>query len=167
MLYAVTTMSRSSVLALRPPRIFRGVDPGSHDVRVVLRPLPGTLNRIARSFDRVLEIVDLALVELHRIQERVGHRVILLKTIPHDREDLRRLRQVAQSILRILEVPEIEPLVHPVWPPGDKSELLPVIVASLDLGEHARRARLYESLLEVVRRYDVLGDPLHDHGARL
>jgi hypothetical protein len=56
-----------------------------------------------------------------------------------------------------------------MWPPGDKGELLLLllVVEPVDFGEHTRRARFHQLRLEVVRQLDLLGDPLHDHRARL
>src|SRR5829696_2034670 len=58
-------------------------------------------------------------------------------------------------------------LVHPMWRPGDKGELLPVADALTDLVEHGGCAPLYVLLLEVVRRDDFIGDFLRDGRFRL
>ena len=54
-----------------------GVEPGLHDIGVVLRPLPSAFEWVTHLVDPVLKIVDLLLIEAQRPQEGVGYRVLI------------------------------------------------------------------------------------------
>ena len=92
--------------------------------------------------DSVLEVVDLLLVERQRVHERVRYGIVLRQVVVYDRRERRRVVHVLERVAWVVEVGEIVPLIHSVWRPGDKDEVLPVVVALLDLGEHTRCTRL-------------------------
>src|SRR5215217_6304326 len=152
---------------LRLPCVLRGVDPGLHGVAVVLvlQPGPRCLRIILRV--DVLYLVDLILGKRQRLHEGVGYGVIVREVLVDDRRDRRPIVQVTKGVLWVLKILKIVPLVHPVRPPGHKGELLLVVITAVYLGEHARCARLHVLLLKTVRRYDAVGYPLRDDGARL
>src|SRR5215210_6531540 len=161
-LYLVWTRFACVYLPLRLLRIPGGIDRGLQAVAIVLvlQPGPGCFS-VIRGVD-VLYLVDLILGEPQVLHESVGHGIFTREVLVDDRGDRRPVVQLAQGVLRVLEELEVVLLIHPVRPPGDKGELLPIAGKALDLGEHARRARLYVLLIKVVRGDNRVGYLLRD-----
>src|SRR5215203_168047 len=90
-------------------RLLRGVYPGLHHVAVVLRPSPGTRERVARRVNGAFEVVDLLLGERQRLHEGVGYRLVVWKLFTYGGGDARWFVKLAQSVLWVIEINEVVP----------------------------------------------------------
>src|SRR5215213_8069451 len=81
-----------------------GLYPVLPHLTVVLRPPLGSLVRVTRLVDRVLQIVELILVEAKRIHERCCLRVVLRQVLVDYGGYTRRVVERTPSVLGILQV---------------------------------------------------------------
>src|SRR5215212_10360919 len=105
-----------------------GLDPGSHNVLVVLEPVTHALLGAVRPglVDLRFHFVDLLLVEREGSEERVSRGVVLAKIHVDYGGDLGRLVEVALEVFRVIEVADVIADVHPVRRPRVEHYGLPL-----------------------------------------